>query len=131
MGSFERDTQSRREEFSRQQKRISKSQKKDKATIGSAVKKFVTAANMSTDAIKECMTEEEYNLFHSALLDPGQTFALKRTSTRQSTRESSANSEADITKSRVRSASVVEDGAQGEHQERKVDYGAKDAFKRD
>merc|ERR1711865_8771 len=105
--SFERETQSRREEFSRQQKRISKSQKKDKATIGSAVRKFVTAANMSTDAIKECMTEEEYNLFHSALLDPGQTFALKRTSTRQSTRESSANSEADITKSRVRSASVV------------------------
>jgi len=100
--SFERDTQSRREKFSREQKRISKSQKKDKATIGSAVKKFVTAANMTTDAIKECMTEEEYNLFHIALLDPGRTFALKRTSTRQSTRESSANSEADITKSRVR-----------------------------
>jgi hypothetical protein len=84
LASFERETQARREEFSRQQKRIAKSQKQEKASVESAVKKFVAAAKMSTDEIKACMTEQEYKIFHTALLDPTRTFALKRTSTRNS-----------------------------------------------
>jgi hypothetical protein len=91
LASFERETQARREEFSRQQKRIAKSQKQEKASVESAVKKFVAAAKMSTDEIKACMTEQEYQIFHTALLDPTRTFALKRTSTRNSAVKSELN----------------------------------------
>ena len=38
---------------------------------------------MSTEDIRACMTPEEFKIFYAALLDPGQSFALKRSSTRQ------------------------------------------------